>query len=81
MSPSALIRRCYCCCCCYPTPSEGWGHGGRPRSSRGAATQVKICGVFAACSRVLKAGEALYCVYFMDLYISPKGTKRALAIS
>ena len=19
-----------CCCCCYPTPSEGWGHGGRP---------------------------------------------------
>ena len=17
-----------CCCCCYPTPSEGWGHGG-----------------------------------------------------
>ena len=18
------------CCCCHPTPSEGWGYGGRP---------------------------------------------------
>ena len=26
-----------CCCpamCCYPTPSKGWGHGGRPWSPR-----------------------------------------------
>ena len=27
-----------CCCCCYPTPSEGWGHGGRPWSPRSRAT-------------------------------------------
>ena len=29
---------CCCCSCCYPTPSEGWGHGGRPRIPRIRAT-------------------------------------------
>ena len=34
----ALIIIFLACCCCYPTPSEGWGHGGRPWSSRSRAT-------------------------------------------
>ena len=28
--------------CCYPTPSDGWGHGGRPWSPR---KQVTLRGV------------------------------------
>ena len=26
------------CCCCYLTPSEKWGHGGKPWSPRSQAT-------------------------------------------
>ena len=26
----ALVHSSVRCCCCYPTPSEGWGYGGRP---------------------------------------------------
>ena len=35
---SAMCKSCCCCCCCYPTPSEGWVHGGRPWSPRSRAT-------------------------------------------
>ena len=33
-----LCSLCETCCCCYPTPYEGWGHGGRPWSPRTQAT-------------------------------------------
>ena len=34
----ALINLIFVRCCCYPTPSKGWGYGGRPSSPRSRAT-------------------------------------------
>ena len=33
-----LDQKSVLCCCGYPTPSNRWGHGGRPWSPRSQAT-------------------------------------------